>query len=179
MNKKIFYLIFGIILLFASSACSNLSDEPRKYTTKDGIVEFVFPSGWKVNDKNENFDLHVKSKDLTDVTGVFVYNRQDMSDDSTPQTIIDYQIEQLKEIRKNFEVLNESEEYEVNGNSYITVVYSGEMDGFVYAYRLTTISFQDSDIFAYIVQTTSKSEYLTLEPDLKGITDSAMLRQGS
>lgn len=175
MYKRIPCFLFITFLWLICGACANTTDMPNTYTTKEGKVSLDFPKGWKVDNKNDNFDLFVRSKDLTDITGVFVYEQQDLATDAALETIIFFQIEQLSASRDHFEALSEAEEYEVNGNTYITKAYSGEKDGFAYAYRITGIQFNESDTLALVLQTMAKSEYTDLEPVLKTITDSARL----
>ena len=160
--------------IFKTDLHNQISQE---FTTNDGNVAFNFSSGWKANEENEVYDMEVTNERMAAFTGVFVYNGQDIESDyiSPSQVIIDGQIEQLKELREDFEFSDESEEYVVNGNSYLTVVYTGTRDGSTFVYRFTVIDFDDSDIFAHIVQTSYESDYYKLKTAFKEITDSAKL----
>ncbi len=162
---------------FEQAQQAEEKEESQFFTTTNGLVEFEFPGGWHKNRKKHPFDLQCFSRNQRMTTGVFVYPPKDLTEDSSPEKMFKFHIDDMREKRKNFSILEQEQTKTLDGKRLTTVVYSGEKDSGKYYYRFTLIQFNEEPRQANVVlQVALPSLWPDQEPVLAAITESARLR---
>jgi hypothetical protein len=143
----------------------------------EGIpLEFRFPVGWEKSPREHPFDLQCISADRYAVSGAWVWNRENLAADVSPQDLFQAQIEDIRSKRKNFQIIVDQSIVNLEGKRLTSLVASGEKGPNRSYYRFTLIEFPGrSQIFAVALQTTLPSEWDTYRPVLEEITLSARL----
>ena len=170
MMKNSLLLIFLTLLL---NACSLDSMQTVQDIT--GTVELEFPFEWVNNDGNHPFDLQMFSAKKEVTTGVFVYKTEDLSENSTPEKLLEFQVEDLKSKRENFEFIG-TENFTIEAASVISSTYSGENGSTKSMYRFSAVEFNDnSNILVIILQTGLPSRWNSYDTTLQAIVKSIKL----
>lgn len=170
--------LFIVVAILMIAGCTLVErGESQFFTTTDGLVEFQFPDGWFTSKKNNPYELQCFSKDRQMTTGVFVFARVDLAKNTTPEEILDLQIEDLSTKRQGFKILEDKQTVQIEKKTLTTIVYSGETDIAKYYYRFTLVEFTKSpEIFVVVIQVAIPSRWKEHKPILEQITASARMR---
>lgn len=175
---KILYFTLAMLILSLLGCNNNIerSSSGVSFITKYAPIEFQFPSGWYVNKEDNPYDLQCFSKFQEMNTGVFVFKKIDVASDSTPLDILWTQVNDLKSKRRNFELLEDKQNYENDNRIFTTVTYIGDKDSSRYCYKFTLIEFKEDDSkFAVVLQIAMPGQWEKCKPILEKITQSARL----
>jgi len=172
--KKLIIVLFGLLFLIG---CKQQSS-PKYFLTDDGRLEVLFPAGWFQNTKDNPYNLQCFSKDRLMTSGVFVYLKEDMAEGmNTPRSIFDFQVQDLRSKRKNFKIQEKEKSYTVDNKTITTAVYAGEKNKSRFYYKFSLIEFKENpDRIVVVAQVSFPSEWAENKPILKGIIDSAVLK---
>jgi len=150
--KKITVAILAVLAVLTFSRCTaEPPTEPATFTAL-GRFSFSFPPSWKLNEKENPYDLQCLSAQEDLVTGVFVFDRRDIAEDTAAEDIFALQIDDLRSKRENFSLIEETKDATDGGSRIKTVVYAGEKDVQKYYYIFSLVEFDDSDAFAVVLQ---------------------------
>ncbi|MCL2301527.1 MAG: hypothetical protein FWC27_15410 [Firmicutes bacterium] len=152
-TKKIAAAILAVFAVLTFSRCTAEPPAgPTAFTALDRF-SFSFPPGWKLNEKENPYDLQCISLKDDLVTGVFVIDRRDIAEATTAEDIFALQIDDLRSKRQNFSLVEETKDAADGGRRIKTVVYAGEKDVQKNYYIFSLVEFDDSDEFAVVIQT--------------------------
>ncbi len=170
-----------LLLVMMGAGTGNASDIGSvSFTTRNSPIAFTFPEGWHTNKNANPYDLHCFSKNERMVTGVFVFRREDLAASSSPLTLFERQIEDMRSKRSRFEVYEPQAVSETQTLKLTSATFSGEKAEARFLYRFTLIEFKtDPSRFAVAVQVAFPSEWSGAKPVLEAITSSARGSQAS
>jgi hypothetical protein len=165
-----------VVTLAGCKLAQSAPPEGKRFATSDGLVEVVVPDGWRKSVESAPYDLKCVSRDERMSTNVFEFKRQDLSAKSTPRTVFQAQVADLRSKRENFTVV-EPEKTTQQGSKRITsVVYVGEKAESRFYYRFTLLeSATEASVFAVILQVSIPSDWAANKPILERITLSSQV----
>lgn len=164
-------VIAGIAFLpTGENQIQSQSVEFKTFTTNDFV--FSFPKDWELNKEKNPFELECisQSKDL--VTGIFVYEKIDLAENTSPEDIMALQIDNIQSMNKNVKFIEEIKDETIGDKRIKTVVYSDEDDGIRYYYILSLVEFKEFEKFAIILQTCIPSNFEKYKSTLEEIVSS-------
>lgn len=163
--------------LLGCQAQTETQTSSTSFATADGLVEFQFPGGWSKNSKEHPFDLQCLADNQQMNTGVFVYKTEDMDEGMTAQSLLQFQVDDIKSKRSSFELLEKQTVSQRDGKTVTSVVYAGERAGLKNYYRFSTIEFTENpNLMVTVLQVAMPDDWSRHKPVLEQITQSASLR---
>jgi len=151
--RKITAAVFAAFAVLTFSHCTaEPPTEPATFTALDRF-SLSFPSGWKLYEKENPFDLQCFSAQEDLMTAVFVFDRRDIAEATAAEDIFALQVDDLRSKRENFNLIEETKDAADGGRRIKTVVYSGEKGVERNYYIFSLVEFDDSDEFAVVLQT--------------------------
>ena len=177
MREEILVVVVAILAFAGCNIEKENGPDHRYFASADGLVEFQFPRGWHENEKDNPYDLQFHSRFERMTTAVFVYKKEDLATDSTPQGLLQSQIEDLRLKRENFVVLEQQMVVNHDEKTLTTVVYSGDKSASNYFYKFTLIEFSENpEILVVVLQVSIPSYWAKHKPILEEIVKSARIR---
>lgn len=177
MRKGILVVVVTILTLVGCSVEKEKGPEHQYFSSADDLIELQFPAGWYENKTDNPYDLQCFSKDERMTTGVFLYKKEDLATDSTPQDLLQFHIDDLQSKRKHFRILEQEIVTHHDGKKLTAMVYSGDKSASKYYYRFTLIEFSESPgILLVVLQVAIPSYWDKHKPILEDITKSARIR---
>lgn len=164
-------IIAGIVF-FPTGEKEIHSQTMQSETFIENDLAFSFPNDWKLNEKENPFDLQCFSRSEELTTGVFVYEKIDFAENVSPEDVLALQIDDIQSLRKNFRFIEELKDSEIGDKRIKTVVYSGEKNGIKYYYVFSLVEFKEFEKFAVIVQTCIPSNFEKYKSTLDEIVNS-------
>ena len=173
-------VVGGLLLIAVANLSGCIRPVPPagsgkvSFTSDYSPVQFEFPGGWYLNDKEHPFDLQVFSAAQEMNTGVFVYKAADIGADAKPIDVFHDQLADMESKRRNFEVVEPEISYEHSGKRFTTATFAGDKDDSRYYYRFTLIEFpEDASRFAVSLQIALPELWQDSKPILEAITHTA------
>lgn len=174
--------VIGIILiaiLYFTGIFQKIM-EPRyvTYETADGLYAFEFQDDWENKAERYSADLYCSADKKYINAMVFVYNKSEIVKDISSEFLIDFHVNDLSGIRKDFTLIEDHKTKNDGTKTVTTVLYSGIDDkGAKFYYRFSAISFAEkSDTALMVIQTVNKGDYKKYKDELEKITDSAFMK---
>lgn len=168
-------VIAGLVLFSSGEEKNYLRiGEPNTFTVYD--VSVTFPDGWKETKEETPYDLECFSRSEDSGTGIFIYEAADVGEGEGPEAILEMQIDYIESQTKNFTLVEELKDEEVEGKRIRTVVYSGENTLRLY-YIFSLVEFEESDKFVFVLQTSLPSSYNREKSTLAWIVSTCTLNQ--
>ncbi|NJN72591.1 MAG: hypothetical protein HC799_07135 [Limnothrix sp. RL_2_0] len=94
----------------------------------------------------------------------------------TPESLLEFQIEDLGSKRENFEVVEAKSTNELSDKTITTAVYAGDKDTSRFNYKFTIVEFAENpDVLAVTLQVAFPSEWEEKKPILTKITEDLQL----
>lgn len=131
--------------------------ESKSFTANDLV--FSFPDDWKLYEEENPYDLQCVSRFEDLSTGVFVYEKTDLSESASPEDFLTYHIDDIQSKRKNFKFIEEIKDVEIGDKRIKTVVYSGDLDSVKYYYVFSLVEFKEFEEFAVTLQACFPSNF--------------------
>ena len=138
---------------------SNTETDSNKLVFATNKLEFSFPNDWKLNDKENPFDLQCFSRFKDFTTGVYVYDKMDIAEGGSAEDKLDYHIDNIQSIRENFKLIEVTKDIDTGDKRIKTIVYSGEKDSEKNYYVFSLVEFKEFEKFAVILQTCVPSNF--------------------
>jgi len=168
--------IGSLVVVLAVLGCDRLQNAgtPVSFVTEYSPISFTFPSGWKLNPKEHPFDLQATSKFQDQNTAIFVFKAEDIGEDSSPMETFEFQIDDLRSKRKNFEEMEPLKETTIEGKRISEITYVGEKDASRNCYRFALVEFlSDTNRFAIAIQIVRPGAWKKTKPIFEEIVRSA------
>ncbi|MDJ0973076.1 MAG: hypothetical protein QNJ98_01275 [Planctomycetota bacterium] len=170
--------MLALLLCTACGDGDSSGGSERVFATKDGSVEFVFPGDWSESAKEHPYDLQCFSALIQMTTGVFVYTEEDLAEDEPPEVLLDRHVDELRSLRKQFELLTPATVVREGDKKLTTLVYSGVRSQYTNIYRITLIEFAAQPRRPLVaMQSALPENWPKHEAILAAITRSARLRE--
>ena len=181
--KKLLLLCFMSLFFSVAHAQSQSENQQVDYPVSDGqSLRFAIPSNWEVRANPQPYELRFSSANPETVTGIFVYKKEDLAEESTPNALLERQIEVFKSKIKNFKVVEDKQTVTRNfkalaDSKVITsALYVGDFEASRYYYYFTLIEpAYNKDVFLLSVQFASPSDWKKMKPVLDAVTLSTQL----
>lgn len=155
--------LFMYIVLISSvllSGCNLAKTTNNVSMDKDFFIDyynisFTASQEWAKTDQN-NFDLQITNGDA--YFSVMTYYTIDLPVGDTPESIYDWQNEDLFSRRENLEVVEEEQIIKSDGRTITTTLFSAEREGTKNYYYSCLVQLDDNeDVFSWIIVTAMPS----------------------
>lgn len=172
-------LHLGLVLLFVIIqllGCKPAAKPIRmvKAVTKTTLIEFTFPQNWHPRQVKHSFDLYWQDPQEQMLTGVFVFRKDDFPRDSSVNEVYHLQIDDIRNKRSSFKLVEDEQTHELNKLKLTTTLYLVEKDGLRAYNRFTLIEFNSDDSkFAVVLQIINPELWSENKSTLEMITNSA------
>ena len=166
--------LFATLILTGCDATHSRDRSPVSFVTDYAPISFTFPAGWKLNPRDNPFDLQVFSKFEKFNTGVFVFKDTDLTDDSAPLDIFKRQIDDLGSKRDNFRELEPIRTSTLDDRTITSHTFVGEKDAAEMCYHFSLIEFgDDKSKFAVTYQIAGRNHWPKIKTVFEQIISSA------
>lgn len=173
--KKLLLLCFMSLFFSVTHAQSQSENQQVDYPVSDTqFLRFTIPSGWGERADPQPYELRFSSANPE--------KKEDLADESTPNAMLDRQIEVFKSKIKNFKVVEDKQTVTRNfkalaDSKVITsALYVGDFEASRYYYYFTLIEpAYNKDVFLLSVQFASPSDWKKMKPVLDAVTLSTQL----
>lgn len=151
-------MLTGCLPLEILEVLQEEADAVKEFVIEDYGVTITTPGEWdEVEDTD--FDIQLRN-DLTHFS-VYAYHSIDLAKDQTPESIYEWQNEDLFSKRENVEIVEEPITYSSNGKTIIRTLYSAEKEGTKFYYSSSLVTFDDNeDVFAWVLVSAIPSEMI-------------------
>ncbi|PHI32294.1 hypothetical protein [Budvicia aquatica] len=165
--KKLLLLCFMSLFFSLAHGQSKDKEQYVDYAiSKSELLRFAFPDSWKPQTGSHPYEVQYLSPKGQAVIGIFVFKRVDLSESTTPQSILDRQIEEMKSKMTKIVLVEKMKPIQLatksldGGKTLTSALYTGEYRGAKFYYYFTLAEFDSSkDAFAIFVQASSLSEW--------------------
>lgn len=157
MNKSALW--FFVILFLVNSGQAAAATNFPVFLTKSQSVVFKFPYGWYKNPDDHPYDLQCFSADKSEVTGVFEFLAETLSEGFQAQDIFAFQIADIESKRENFKLYADEQVFDTKNKRVTTRVYSGEKSHLRHLYVFSLLEFKKSGTVVVVLQITFPSEW--------------------
>jgi hypothetical protein len=139
-----------LILIFTDSSEAKTNNVLNNvFKVNRFPIQFAFPSDWKMVNKDNPFDLQLTNNNA--YFSVFAFEKIDLAEGQTPQSIFNRQNDDLLGKRTNTKLV--STQSTMSGNiTRNSKLYFGEKDGSKNYYYFSLIQFNDNpDVFMWVL----------------------------
>lgn len=178
--KKSLVCLAAVLLLLLSAGCSLLpgKSRPDKEFRIEGYgITFTAAGEWEeVSDTP--FDIQITNS--KSYLGIMAYGEQDLSQEQTAREVYDWQNSDLFSRRENVEIVRQYREYQSQGKTIGSTLFSAERDGNQNYYLSCLVRFDTGDTpFAFVMITGMPNYIQDNREALLAILESMKLEGGS
>ena len=154
----LFSVVIAGIMLYSTGDEEVTTQSTFSNTDTVNGLSFGFPNNWEQDETEDYYDTLWREYDAS--TGVLIYNKMDLAEDTTPDDIFAKKINEFTEDNfKNVELIDEVIEEEYDDKRTKKIVYTGDQHGYKYYLVLSFIEFKDSEKFAFLFHSCYPSNY--------------------
>ena len=144
-----------VICLAGITGCSPLDWEKNRgntFVSDYGSVEFAFPPQWTKRTEENPFDLQCFSPQQDMNCGVFVYLKEDLAEDTTPDSALRRHVDDIQSKRTDFRELEPARSISFENRVITIIPCSGKKDNEEYSYVFARVDFKDNPgVFAILL----------------------------
>ncbi len=149
-------MLTGCLPLMVREELQESLVEEEKFTVDGYGITITTPGNWE---KEEDTSFDIQLHDGQAYFGVMAYRLIDLPEGGVPKDYYDWHNEDIFSRRENLKVIEEAVTESCNGKTITRAVYSAERDGNKNYYYSCLVTFDDSDVFAWVIVTAVPSEF--------------------
>lgn len=172
IKKTILILCILLSVFLLRFAFADISD--KIVLDEETAIGFDFPDDWLKNTRKNPYDLQYLAKSRRMNSAVFLYHKIDLAKKMSAEKLLQFQVEDLRGKRENFEIFAEEQSLKHASGSIITTEFAAEKDNARNYYKVSVIELDDAPlVYLATIQVSVPSAWKKNKNVLEAILQSA------